>query len=232
MKLIIPEHMAIIMDGNGRWAKEKGLPRTHGHKEGSKRVKEVVKESKEKGIKILTLFAFSTENWNRPQKEIKYLFSYLQDFLNNYKKELIKEEIKLKIIGRKNRLGKKVLDKIREVEKATFNNGNFFLNIALDYGGRWDIVNATKKIIEDKIEAEKIEEKMFCKYLCLSEFKDPDILVRTSGEKRISNFLIWQAAYTEFYFPKVLWPDFNKKWVDNTIKEYSRRVRKFGQVIA
>lgn len=232
MKLKTPNHVAIIMDGNGRWAKEKGLSRSQGHREGSKRVKEVVKEFKKKGIKVLTLFAFSTENWNRPQKEIKYLFSYLKDFLNNYKKELIKEEIRLKIIGRKNRFDKKVLDKIREVEKATFSNNKFFLNIALDYGGRWDIVNATKKIIKDKIETEKIEEKMFSKYLCLSEFKDPDILVRTSGERRISNFLIWQTAYTEFYFPKVLWPDFNKEWVDNTIKEYSRRVRKFGQVTA
>lgn len=232
MNLTIPEHVAIIMDGNGRWAKEKGLPRTHGHKKGSKRVKEVVKEAKKKGVKVLTLFAFSTENWNRPKKEIEYLFDYLKDFLNNYKKELIKEKIRLKIVGRKDRLGKKVLDKIKEVEDATSGNNEFFLNIALDYGGRWDIVNATKKIIDDNIKSKEVEEKTFSNYLSLSEFKDPDILVRTSGEKRISNFLIWQTAYTEFYFPKILWPDFDKEWVDNTIKEYSRRVRKFGQITA
>ncbi|MCF7887098.1 MAG: isoprenyl transferase [Candidatus Omnitrophica bacterium] len=236
MDLMIPYHVAIIMDGNGRWAKEKGLSRTQGHKQGSQRVKEVAREAKKKGIKVLTLFAFSTENWNRPKSEIRYLFSYLENFLTNYKEELVKNGIKLKIIGYRDRLSKKILNKIDEVEKATFDNTDFFLNIAIDYGGRWDIVNATKTIIKavnnNSLKEEKIDEKIFNNYLSLSEFSDPDILVRTSGEKRISNFLIWQTAYTEFYFPEVLWPDFTKEWVDNIIKEYSGRVRKFGQINA
>jgi undecaprenyl diphosphate synthase len=236
MNSMIPYHVAIIMDGNGRWAKEKGLSRTKGHKLGSRRVKEVTREVKKKGIKVLTLFAFSTENWNRPKSEIKYLFSYLENFLTNYKEELIKDGIKLKIIGRRDRLGKKIINKIDEVEKATFDNADFFLNIAIDYGGRWDIVNAAKAIIKavnnGSLREEKIGEKTFNNYLSLSEFNDPDILVRTSGEKRISNFLIWQAAYTEFYFPEVLWPDFTKEWVNNIIEEYSGRVRKFGQINA
>lgn len=234
MDLIIPEHVAVIMDGNGRWAKEKGLSRTKGHKQGSKRVKEVVKEAKKRGIKVLTIFAFSTENWNRPKREINYLFSYLNDFLTNYKAELITEAIKLKIIGRRDRLEKKVLNKIKEVETATLDSDKFFLNIAIDYGGRWDIVNATRKIIQQFTEnsLKEINEKVFDNYLSLSEFNDPDILVRTSGEKRISNFLLWQTAYTEFYFPEVLWPDFSKEWVGKVIQEYSRRVRKFGKINA
>jgi undecaprenyl diphosphate synthase len=234
MNSIIPHHVAIIMDGNGRWAKEKGLSRTEGHKQGSKRVKEVARDAKKKGIKVLTLFAFSTENWNRPRSEIKHLFNYLENFLTNYKEELVKDGIKLKIIGRRDKLSKKILNKINEVEKATFDNVNFFLNIAIDYGGRWDIVNATKAIVKavnnGYLKEEKISEEIFNNYLSLSEFNDPDILVRTSGEKRVSNFLIWQTAYTEFYFPEVLWPDFTKEWVDNIIKEYSGRVRKFGQI--
>ncbi|MCF7869644.1 MAG: isoprenyl transferase [Candidatus Omnitrophica bacterium] len=236
MGLMIPYHVAIIMDGNGRWAKEKGLSRTEGHKQGAQRVKEVAREAKKKGVKVLTLFAFSTENWNRPKSEIKYLFSYLKKFLTNYKEELIKEGIKLKIIGRRDKLGKKILNKINEVEEATSGNADFFLNIAIDYGGRWDIVNAAKAVIKavnnNSLKEEKIDEKIFNNYLSLSEFSDPDILVRTSGEKRISNFLVWQTAYTEFYFPKVLWPDFTKEWVDNIIEEYSGRVRKFGQINA
>jgi undecaprenyl diphosphate synthase len=154
--------------------------------------------------------------------------------LTNYKEELVKDGIKLKIIGRRDKLSKKILNKINEVEKATFDNVNFFLNIAIDYGGRWDIVNATKAIVKavnnGYLKEEKISEEIFNNYLSLSEFNDPDILVRTSGEKRVSNFLIWQTAYTEFYFPEVLWPDFTKEWVDNIIKEYSGRVRKFGQI--
>ncbi len=236
MDLTIPDHVAIIMDGNGRWAKERGLARVYGHRQGSKRVKEVVKEAKKKEIKVLTLFAFSTENWNRPKKEVIFLFDYFTDFLNTYKKELIKENIKLKIIGRRDRLNEKALDKIREVEGATSNNKEFFLNIALDYGGRWDIVAAAKKISEavneGSLKEEKIDERIFSNYLSLADFNDPDILVRTSGEKRISNFLIWQTAYTEFYFPEVLWPDFGRKWVNNIIKEYAKRVRKFGKINA
>ncbi|MCF7873857.1 MAG: isoprenyl transferase [Candidatus Omnitrophica bacterium] len=236
MSLTIPDHVAIIMDGNGRWAKERGLPRTEGHRQGAKRVKEVVHQAKKKGIKVLTFFAFSTENWNRPKNEIRHLFDYLINFLTNYKKELIKEGIKLKIIGRRDRLNKKVLNKIDEIEKATCDNANFFLNIAIDYGGRWDIVSATKKIVQavnnSSMKEEEIDEENFANYLSLSKFNDPDILVRTSGEKRISNFLIWQTAYTEFCFPGVLWPDFDKKWVDNIIEEYSGRVRKFGKINA
>lgn len=232
MERKIPKHVAIIMDGNGRWAKNKGLARTQGHREGSKRVKEVVTEAKNRGVEILTLFAFSTENWDRPVKEINYLFTYLKDFLKNYKKELIEKGIKLKFFGRQDRIKKTLLKKIAEVEQATSKNKSFFLNIALDYGGRWDLVNAFKKMIENKprLEPAGLTEGEFRKFLCLSEFSDPDMLVRTAGEKRISNFLIWQSAYTELYFPEVLWPDFNSKWVGRLIDEYAKRRRTFGKI--
>jgi undecaprenyl diphosphate synthase len=224
----IPYHVAIIMDGNGRWAKERGLSRTTGHREGIKRIKEIVKEAKKIGIKILTIFAFSTENWNRPKKEIDFLFSYLNDFLDNYKKELMREDIKLRVIGRRDRIKKKIIKKIEEIEKLTKNNKGFIFNIALDYGGRWDIVEAARKILKEGEKLEEINEDDFKNYLSLGNLPDPDLLIRTSGEQRISNFLLWHLAYTEFYFPKVWWPDFDKKELKKAVEVYSQRERRFG----
>jgi len=232
----MPKHIAIIMDGNGRWAKEKGLPRSIGHREGSKRIKEIVKEAKKLGIKILTAFAFSTENWNRPKEEIALLFSYLKDFLTNYKSELIKENIRLNIIGRRDRLRSDVIMKIEEVEGATRNNDSFIFNIALDYGGKWDIAEAAKKVASDyktgKISENEINEDTFGKYLALGDMPDPELLIRTSGEERISNFLLWNLAYAELYFPEIYWPDFNEKELAKAIEVYSLRNRRFGKIHA
>jgi len=224
------------MDGNGRWAKEKGLPRSIGHREGSKRVKEIVKAAKKLGIKIMTIFAFSTENWNRPKEEIGQLFTYLKDFLTNYKSELIKENIRLNIIGRRDRLSEDTLMKIEEIEGATRDNDSFIFNIAIDYGGRWDIAAAAKKIAGDykngKIAEGEINEDAFSKYLALGDMPDPELLIRTSGEERISNFLLWNLAYAELYFPKIYWPDFNEKELEKAIEVYSLRNRRFGKIHA
>jgi undecaprenyl diphosphate synthase len=232
--MTIPYHIAIIMDGNGRWAQERGLPRTAGHREGVKRVKEVVKEAKRLGVKILTLFAFSTENWARPPKEIKFLFSYLNFFLENYRKELMRENIRLNVIGRRDRINAEVMEKIEDLETLTKDNSSFVLNVALDYGGKWDIVQAAKEIIRDykinKISEQDLDEDCFKKYLSLGGMQEPELLIRTSGEQRISNFLLWDLAYAEFYFPKVHWPAFSKNELKKAIEVYSKRKRRFGKI--
>jgi undecaprenyl diphosphate synthase len=228
----VPEHIAVIMDGNGRWAKERGLPRMYGHREGSKRVKEILREAKKLNVKILTIFAFSTENWDRPKKEINYLFSYLETFLEKYKKELMKDGIKVNIIGRRDRITKRIVKKIEDIEKLTKDNKDFTFNISLDYGGRWDITEAAKKIIKDckdnKISEDQIDEDFFSKYLSLGGVPNPDLLIRTSGEQRISNFLLWDLAYAEFYFPEIYWPDFNEEQLRRAINVYDKRERRFG----
>ena len=230
----IPYHVAIIMDGNGRWAKKRNLPRTAGHHQGIKRIKEIIREAQKIGVRALTIFAFSTENWNRPKKEIKFLFSYLDDFLDNYKKELMKNGIILKAIGRRDRIDGQIIRKIEKLEKLTSKNNKFFFNIALDYGGRWDIVNSAKNIALDykngKITEESIDENMFNNYLELADIPDPDLLIRTSGEQRISNFLLWNLAYSEVYFTSVLWPDFDKDNLYKAVEIYQKRKRRFGEI--
>ena len=230
----IPYHVAIIMDGNGRWAKKRKLPRTAGHHQGIKRIKEIIREAQKIGMRALTIFAFSTENWNRPKKEIKFLFSYLHDFLDNYKKEFMKNGIRLKVIGRRDRINGQIIRKIEKLEKLTSKNNKFFFNIALDYGGRWDIVNSAKNIALDykngKITKESIDENMFNNYLELADISDPDLLIRTSGEQRISNFLLWNLAYSEVYFTSVLWPDFDKDNLYKAVEIYQKRERRFGEI--
>lgn len=224
------------MDGNGRWAKKRLLPRMAGHRQGAKRVKEILRESKKIGVKALTIFAFSTENWNRPKKEVEFIFSYLIKFLQNYRQDLVKKGIKFKAIGRRDRLSREVIEEIVKTEDATKDNQGFTFNVALDYGGKWDIVNAArtvaKKCAAKNISWEDIDEKSFGKYLCLGGSPEPDLLIRTSGEKRVSNFLIWDLAYSEFYFTAVLWPDFDKKQLYKAIKAYSQRNRRFGAINA
>jgi len=230
----VPYHIAVIMDGNGRWAKGKNLPRTAGHKKGIERIKEIVREAKCLGIGALTIFAFSTENWNRPKEEIKFLFSYLDRFLIGYKDELIREDIRLRVIGRKTKLTKSTLEKIKEVEGLTKDNKSFFFNIAIDYGGRWDITEATKRLVSDcinkKLSLSDIDEKSFGRYLALGDILEPDLLIRTSGEQRISNFLLWNLAYSELYFPKTFWPDFDKEELRKAVSAYANRERKFGEI--
>ncbi len=228
----MPYHVAIIMDGNGRWARERNLPRTAGHKKGIERVKEIVRAAKNMGVKILTIFTFSTENWSRPKEEVDFLFSYLDSFLTSYRKELLKERIRLNLIGRRDRINSHIIKKIEELEVLTLENKEFIFNIALDYGGRWDILNALKKLfrdyIEKRISLEGIDEEVFKRYLSLAGQPEPDLLIRTSGEQRISNFLLWDLAYSEFYFPEVYWPDFDAKELEKAILEYNKRERRFG----
>jgi len=230
----IPHHIAVIMDGNGRWAKKRGLSRTIGHKEGVGRIKEIVREAKKIGVKVLTVFAFSTENWNRPKKEIDFLFFYFNNFLDSYKSEFGKEDIRFTVIGRRDRINNNTIKKIREVESMTKGNQSFSFNIALDYGGKWDIVHAVNEIVDDyenkKISKKDIGEELFSSYLSLKGISDPDFLIRTSGEQRISNFLIWKLAYSELYFTPTFWPDFDKEQLHKAIESYSSRNRRFGEV--
>lgn len=227
-KIKIPYHIAIIMDGNGRWAKKRGLPRVWGHRKGVQRVKEIVQAAYKLGIKMLTLFAFSTENWSRPLAEREKIFSYLEDALEKQRNYFKKYGIKLLFIGRRDRISAKLREKIKLVEKETRNNQDFILTIALDYGGRWDILQACKKILSAGILPQEITEDNIKEYICLGKYPEPDLLIRTSGEKRISNFMLWQLAYSELYFPKILWPDFSSLWLERAIKEYKRRKRRFG----
>ena len=233
MDLKIPYHIAVIMDGNGRWAKKRGLPRIAGHKKGMQRLKESIDNSQQMGIKILSVFAFSTENWNRSKREINFIFSYAKRFFTEYRKDLMERDVKFNLIGRRDRIKKDLIQSMEETEELTRNNKSFVFNVALDFGGRWDIVNAAKKIIKDcegeKISKKNIDEDLFSKYLSLGGIADPDLLIRTSGEQRVSNFLIWDLAYSELYFTPTLWPDFDKKELGKAIEIYSKRHRRFGK---
>ena len=232
--MAVPNHIAVVMDGNGRWAKKKKMPRIAGHRQGAKRIKEILREAKKTGVKVLTIFAFSTENWNRPQAEVRFIFSYLVKFLKGYKKELQKKDVKFRVIGRRDRIDKKAMKEIKEVESLTRDNQSFIFNVALDYGGRWDIVDAAKRVAKECVRGDiswkDIDEKLFSKYLSLAGVEAPDLLIRTSDEKRISNFLIWDLAYSEFYFTPVFWPDFDKEQLHKAIKIYSQRERRFGAI--
>ncbi|MGB2761993.1 MAG: polyprenyl diphosphate synthase [Minisyncoccales bacterium] len=224
MKNKTPYHLGIILDGNRRWAKEKNLPVFEGHKKGREVVKKIIKACKNKGIKILTLFVFSTENWKRPKKEINYLMELIKGVI--LLKELDKQGIRVVIIGQKDRLSQDVQKVIKDIENRTKNNKAMILNIALSYGGRVEIVEAIKNIIKKKIPVKKITEDVISKNLWASEL---DLIIRTGKEKRISNFLIWQAAYSELYFCEKFWPDFTENDLDKALDEYCLHKRRFGK---
>jgi len=236
MKLVLkgnlPGHVAIIMDGNGRWARKRRLPRISGHKVGMESVREVTSLSRELGIKILTLYAFSQENWKRPQSEVKALMSLLREYLSREIKTLIEKGIRLRAIGEIEKLPPKALDVINEAMEKTSRNKALILNVALSYGGRSEIIEAVKKAFRDieggKFLISDLNETIFENYLETSGLPDPDLLIRTSGEKRISNFLLWQSAYTEFYFTETLWPDFRRREMLLAILDYQQRERRFG----
>jgi len=228
-----PNHVAIIMDGNGRWAKSKNLPTAFGHKQGSEVARKIIEASKNLGIKYLTLYAFSSENWNRPKSEVNHLMTLLQHYIDKEKKHLQESNIRIFVIGNFSKIPTKLLESIQEAEEITKNNSGMTLTIALSYGGREEIVDATKKIIslckQGLLSEADIDEKTFTSCLYNSTLPDPDLLIRTSGELRISNFLLWQSAYTEFYFTKVNWPDFNSDELEKALTEYQQRKRNYGK---
>lgn len=228
----LPEHIAIIMDGNGRWAQKRGLPRVMGHKAGMKAIKETVKACSDLGVKILTVYAFSTENWKRPQDEVNYLMNLLVEYMRRELYELHKNNVKIKILGEVDVLPDQTRKEIEEALKLTENNGGLQFNIALNYGGRAEILGACKSLIEQVkegiIKMEQIDEQVFSQYLYTGKDADPDLVIRTSGEQRISNFLLWQCAYSELVFVKELWPDFDKKALLSAIQEFQNRDRRFG----
>ena len=229
----VPGHIAIIMDGNGRWAVEKGLPRKEGHRRGVETVRSVVKNSNELGIKVLTLFAFSTENWRRPVGEINYLMSLPEIYFKSELPELMRNNVKVNLLGSKERLPGKVQKTIDEGAEATKNNTGMILNFALNYGARTEIIKAVNRLLVDAKEGKisgTVDEAVFEKYLYTASLPDPDLLIRTSGELRISNFLLWQLAYSELWFTDVYWPDFSKRHLLNAVYDYQQRKRRFGKV--
>lgn len=221
-----PRHIAVIMDGNGRWAKSRKLPRTSGHKKGIEATQAVVKRAGEIKLEFLTLYAFSTENWSRPPSEIDDLMGLLRYYLKSETAELHKNNVRLRVIGFRDRLSQDIVDLIEKVEVMTRENTGLNLIIALDYGSRQEMLNAVNNIIKDG--HSEVSESKLASYLFTSDIPDPDLLIRTSGEQRISNFLLWQCAYSEFYFSDVLWPDFTATEFDKAIDIYKSRERRFG----
>lgn len=230
----IPTHIAIIMDGNGRWAKKRGLHRVMGHRAGIKAVREIIKSCSELNVKVLSLFAFSTENWKRPIEEVNALMNLLVTTIENELNELMNNNIILKITGEKDGLPKHVKNKVIDAEEKTRNNKGMIVNIALNYGGRKEIVDGVieicNKVINKEISINDIDEHLFSQMLYTKDLPDPDLLIRPSGELRISNFLLWQSAYTELWFTPVFWPDFTKEHLICAIKDYQKRNRRFGSV--
>lgn len=230
----LPKHVAIIMDGNGRWAAQKNLPRIAGHRRGIQSVREIVTFSRKLGIEALTLFAFSNENWNRPAPEISQLMMLLERYLMQELKTMMENEIRFRTIGQIERLPSSVLRMIRSVEEKTEKNKRMTLILALSYGGRAEMVDAVRRMMEEfqeeKISIKDLDETLFSRYLYTQEIPDPDLMIRTSGEIRISNFLLWQLAYTELYFTKTFWPDFRRKDFLLALLDYQGRERRFGLV--
>lgn len=230
----IPKHIAIILDGNGRWAKAKGLPRKYGHVEGAKTVEVICEEAYKMGVQYLTVYAFSTENWNRPKDEVDALMTLLRNYMKTCLKTAEKNRMCVRVLGDKTGLDEDIRNRIDELEKATVNNDGLHFQIALNYGGRDEIVRATRKIAEKlqsgELKPEEITEEVISDNLDTSNIPEPDLLIRTCNEQRISNFLLWQLAYTEFYFTPVAWPDFSKEELTKAIEAYNKRDRKYGLV--
>ncbi|MED4202588.1 isoprenyl transferase [Neobacillus mesonae] len=230
----IPEHVAIIMDGNGRWAKKRALPRIAGHHEGMKVVRKTTMLANNLGIKTLTLYAFSTENWKRPKNEVDYIMKLPEEFLGTFLPELVENNVQVKMMGYKNQLPVHTLRAIEKAMEETKNNDGLVLNFALNYGSRAEIMDAVKQMISDsksgKLSEADLDEQVFSSYLMTAEFPDPDLLIRTSGEIRLSNFMLWQLAYSEFWFTDVLWPDFNEEHLLEAIEVFQKRQRRFGGI--
>lgn len=233
-ELKMPGHVAIILDGNGRWAKKKGMPRNYGHVQGAKTVEVICEEAYKMGIQYLTVYAFSTENWNRPQDEVDALMRLLRNYMKTCLKTAAKNRMCVRVIGDKSGLDEDIQNRIRELEEATKENDGLHFQIALNYGGRDEIVRAVQRIAADVLlgclKAEDITEEMIHQYLDTHGLPEPDLLIRTCNELRISNFLLWQLAYTEFYFTEVAWPDFTKEELLKAVAAYNNRERRYGNL--
>ncbi len=227
----VPRHVAIIMDGNGRWAKARGLPRLAGHRAGTENLRTIIRASAKFGIKYLTLYAFSTENWSRPKAEVAGLMHILADVIDKELKELNEEGARLVHIGHLDGLPKNLQNKVRDAIKLTKDNKRITIVIAFNYGGRDEIITAVKNMLKDDVNPEDVDESLVSNYMFTSGLPDPDLVIRTSGELRTSNFLTWQSVYSEWYFPKVYWPDFNEEELHKALEIYSERERRFGGLI-
>ena len=230
----IPQHVAIIMDGNGRWAKKWGLPRPVGHKAGVEALREIVRMSSDVGVKVLTVYAFSTENWSRPQEEVGAIFRLMLEYLNREVVELVRNDVRIRIIGRRDHLNDTLLKAIQKAEDASAHCRGLVLNVALNYGGRAELVDAVRCIAsraaEGVLKTEEIDEATIGEFLYTAGQPDPDLLIRTGGDQRISNFLIYQASYAEFYVPDTLWPDFTPREYGKALEAYGQRQRRFGGI--
>ena len=230
----VPQHIAIILDGNGRWAKAKGMPRNYGHAQGSKNVERICEEAWRIGIKYLTVYAFSTENWSRPDGEVAALMKLLRNYMKTCLKTAAKNDMKIRVIGDIEPLDDDIKSRIRELEAATVDNGGLNFTIAINYGSRDEMIRAARRMAQDcadgKLSAEDIDETVFESYLDTHGIPDPDLMIRTSGEQRLSNYLLWQLAYSEFYFTDVPWPDFTKEELVRAVEEFNHRHRRFGGV--
>ncbi|MEM9303540.1 MAG: isoprenyl transferase [Pseudomonadota bacterium] len=230
----IPEHIAIVMDGNGRWAEQRKRPRSMGHQAGMKAAKDIVRACGEVNLGALTLFAFSSENWRRPEAEVSWLMTLFLRALRKEVDELLENNVRLVFIGDRSPLSPELRQSMAGVEERTAGNTGLNLNIAMNYGGRWDVVQAARRFAEDvragRAEPGDLDEARFASYVCLQAAGDPDLLIRTGGEKRVSNFLLWQLAYTECYFSETLWPDFSRDELLRAVDEFGRRQRRFGRI--
>ena len=230
----VPQHIAIILDGNGRWAKSKGMPRNYGHAQGSKNVEKICETAYKMGVKYLTVYAFSTENWNRPQSEVDTLMNLLRNYMKTCLKTAEKNRMRVRVLGDITRLDSDIQKRILELEEASKNNDGLNFQIAINYGSRDEMIRAMKKMMRDceegKMSVDDISEEKFETYLDTHGIPDPDLLIRTSGELRLSNYLLWQLAYTEFYFTDVLWPDFSKEELEKAIMQYNNRDRRYGKI--
>ena len=228
----VPQHVAIILDGNGRWAKAKGMPRNYGHAQGSKNVERICEEAWRMGIKYLTVYAFSTENWSRPQNEVDALMKLLRNYMKTCLKTAEKNRMRVRVIGDKTGLDEDIRTRIKELEEASKNNDGLNFQIAINYGSRDEMLRGMRKMYADlrdgKLQENEIDETHFEAYLDTKDIPDPDLLIRTSGEQRLSNYLLWQLAYSEFYFTEVPWPDFHKEELEKAVEAYNKRDRRFG----
>jgi undecaprenyl diphosphate synthase len=225
----IPQHIVLFPDGNRRWAKQRGIFTLEGHKQGYNNLVSFTEWCKNRGVKTITAFGFSTENWNRTKEEVDYLMKLLEGCMLDNLSRFDKEGVRVRVIGQRERLPKSLQEAIKKTEDFTKNNQKLFLNLAISYGGKWDILNAVKKIIREQVPAEEIDEKLFESHLSTVGLPDPDLIIRAGGEMRLSNFVLWQAAYSELYFSPKLWPDFTEEDLDKALEEFDKRARRFGK---